>query len=383
MATCVPSKGVSTVPQLRALTGLRGLAAWWVVLHHFREVLPGGTPGFVRAFGTAGYLAVDLFFVLSGFVIAMNYADRFAHSFRGSLTFLGLRLARIYPLHLFMLLVFLANPIALTLFSSAGPDHYRYGAEYWFLSLFLVQNWGITDHLQWNAPAWSISTEWFAYLVFPGLAWVTTRVARTAVGSAGWIVALLSTLCVSTMMTATWLGQDVPGFGLLRCLLEFGAGMCLFRLHAAVPGRGIGVTNLAAVASVMLFGAHAVLPVADYVVMPLGFACLIFALADQRGVPSRLLSSRVLGWLGAISYSTYLVHYFVRDWVKFLLLRPGVPDVVPLVAYFGAVFAASVVLYYAVEQPGQRVGRAMVKHLGRGARGRAAPLGPAVASTEG
>ena len=103
-----------------ALTSLRGIAAWWVVLYHFREYLPSRWPEWLMALTAHGYLAVDLFFILSGFVLALNYAESFRDSLAGAAGFYRLRLARIYPLHFVMLTMFLLNPLAIALFSASG-----------------------------------------------------------------------------------------------------------------------------------------------------------------------------------------------------------------------------------------------------------------------
>src|SRR3954454_8569619 len=110
---------LSATRPITPLTSIRGIAAWWVVVYHFREALPGGVPTAFVAFASQGYLAVDLFFVLSGFVIAFNYFDDF-QEFRFSkyISFLGLRISRIYPLHFTMLLLFLSIPLAIVTFSA-------------------------------------------------------------------------------------------------------------------------------------------------------------------------------------------------------------------------------------------------------------------------
>src|SRR5215469_7884291 len=103
-AAFLPVAGMSSRDNIRALTSIRGMAAWWVVLYHFREYIPGiaGTV-WIRVMAH-GYLAVDLFFVLSGFVIGLNYASYFqVLRLNHICKFLWLRLARIYPLHFIML----------------------------------------------------------------------------------------------------------------------------------------------------------------------------------------------------------------------------------------------------------------------------------------
>ena len=114
-----------------------------------------------------GYLAVDLFFILSGFVIWYNYAARIVDGGWGETRlFLWRRFARVWPLHAAVLAAFVG--IALLLLAT-GRDTSGYPLAELPLHLALVQNWGLTPDLAWNHPAWSISTEFAAYLLFPGL----------------------------------------------------------------------------------------------------------------------------------------------------------------------------------------------------------------------
>src|SRR6476646_6696636 len=103
---------------IRALTSVRGIAAWWIVLFHFREYVPLLNNSSIDIVGH-GYLAVDLFFELSGFVIALNYGRFFRNlNMMEWFRFLGRLLARIYPLHLLMLLIFLLNPLVVGFLAS-------------------------------------------------------------------------------------------------------------------------------------------------------------------------------------------------------------------------------------------------------------------------
>ena len=177
-----------------------------------------------------GYLAVDLFFILSGFVLALNYAESFRRSLAGATDFYRLRFGRIYPLHFVMLMLFLLNPLAVALFSASG-DTSAYGWDYFVLSLFLVQNWGFSTELAWNDPAWSISTEVFAYLFFPLAAMLMGRVNMTVGAALLVMVALLITLALAAQAEGGSLGFDIPGFGLTRCCLQFLLGMLVWRLR--------------------------------------------------------------------------------------------------------------------------------------------------------
>jgi peptidoglycan/LPS O-acetylase OafA/YrhL len=348
-----------TRTEIPALTAVRGLAAWWIVVYHFRdELLPANANAALAHLFAHGYLAVDLFFVLSGFILAYNYLAGFERlTGAAALRFLGLRLARIYPLHLFMLLALTLNPAAIVLFSSAGTPGERYDPAYFLLSLALLQNWGFTRELAWNVPAWSISTEWFAYLLFPALACFAIHFIRRRGPSLVLAAALLIVLAGGGWL-AGGLGAAIPSFGLARCALEFAAGVALFRcwsLGTAAAGEG----NLAAAAAAGLLGLYAVLPIPDYAIAPLAFGLLIYALAGAESVLARLFSFRLLVVLGSISYSTYMAHYFVKDWVMFLLVRDGVPGFLPGLVYLAATLAASFLLYRSVELPGRRALRAL------------------------
>lgn len=335
-----------------ALTGLRGLAAWLVVLYHMAESMPALLGHGPRLVVDYGYLAVDLFFILSGLVLFINYHHQFEQvQWSTARNFYLRRLARIYPLHLTVLLLFLLNPLAITLFSSSGDSGGRYEPGYFLMSLFLVQNWGFTPAVIWNIPAWSISTEFAAYLLFPVLVWLVKRSGRAN----AWLPVLIYGTLLSGIaalfagLGVGSLGEEISRLGLPRCLLEFSMGLILGYYHARLPG---GLVRLAGVSlgllALGLLAVGAAGGVADYLVAPLLFTLLILSLLDPGSRWSRAFAARPLLYLGEISYSTYMIHYFVKDWVKFLSRDVGP---VQWLAYLLAVFVLSVLLYRWVEQP--------------------------------
>ncbi|MEG3173311.1 acyltransferase [Sphingomonas sp. ZB1N12] len=207
------------VHELRALTGVRGIAAWFVVFYHIRLSI-AGLPTGVRDVFAKGYLAVDFFFLLSGFVIWLTWSERIRSGGLASVPrFLQKRIARIWPLHL----VTLGGAVVLALVLRAtGRSDPQFVFPELPLHILLLQNWGFTRHLAWNDPAWSISAELGAYLLFPLLV--------IAVDWRRWpSVALLATagallLGLHLVMSAPTLGTDIPRYGLLRCLVEFTIG---------------------------------------------------------------------------------------------------------------------------------------------------------------
>jgi peptidoglycan/LPS O-acetylase OafA/YrhL len=338
-------------PQISALTTMRGLAVWWVVLYHFREYLPVPYHTAAGGFIAQAYYGLDFFFVLSGFVLQINYAPGMARLTRQNLrSFAIARFGRIYPLHLFMMLVYPLIPLAILFFSSQGNLGGRYPLEYYVLSLLLLQNWGITTYLSWNVPAWSISTEFASYLCFPFAAVLVMRL-RGVVASLAAMAVVLAAIAAMFIWAGVTLRYDTVRFGLPRCVLEFFVGMCVGRIYQLRGAPGLGMAMALLVASVALVVAVLREWVTDYYVLPAAYAAMILALSCPRGVVTRVLCWRWLVYLGEISYATYLSHYFIREVIKFALPGSGGAHWVGSITFLVATLIASVVLYHFVELP--------------------------------
>ncbi|WP_380787533.1 acyltransferase family protein [Sphingomonas sp. R86521] len=332
--------------ELRALTSVRGIAAWFVVLYHIRLSIAGLPPG-LRDVLAKGYLAVDFFFLLSGFVIWLTWHERLRA--RGSVVpFLRKRIARIWPLHLVILAG--AVTLALLLKATGRPGSTDYPFAELPLHVLLVQNWGFTDRLTWNDPSWSISAELGAYLLFPLLVRaVDWRRVPTPV-LLGIAAAILLLLHVA--MGAPTLGTGIPRFGLLRCIAEFATGTIVAALWLRWRGRGrapiVAGTGLVLLIA-WLLGAP------ETLVVPAAFASLLLVLALTSGAPGNPLEARWLHYLGEISYATYLGHFML--WVVFKLAFVSDASAVPaglIGLYLVLVLGASIALYHMVERPAQR-----------------------------
>ncbi len=326
--------------ELRALTGGRGIAAWLVVLYHVRTALPP-LPASAAAVIARGYLAVDFFFLLSGFVIWLTWHDRLRTP--GAVaTFLRKRIARIWPLHLAMLASAVALALALRV---TGRDDPAFPFAELPLHLLLVQNWGFTGALAWNDPAWSISAEAAAYLLFPLLA-VATDWRRWP----GWALlataaALLLALHLA-MHGQPRLGSHIPRFGLTRCLAEFTVGGIVCVLWLRRPA----IAAPAALAALLLAALHLGAP--ETLVVPAAFAALLLALASTAGRRGNPLESRMIHRLGEISYATYLSHFLL--WKAFrLAVVTGPVTPLQLAGYLLLVLVASAMLYDRLERPAQ------------------------------
>jgi peptidoglycan/LPS O-acetylase OafA/YrhL len=337
-----------------ALTGVRAVAAWWVVIYHVRNLLAPFAPLEAMAFFAAGDLAVDLFFVLSGFVIYLNYMPRLTRDAGSIADFAMRRVARIYPLHLLILVAMVAYVAALyTVSGRPLPEIY----SPWLvpLHLLLVQGWGVAPVAGWNVPSWSISTEFLAYLLFPLIALFADWRRRPA-----WLLGALilaAILLLHGWMKAhgyTTLGADIVRGGLPRCLAQFFIGtiICELFLRWRRHARWLAPVALAGAAAAV--AGHLQMDWPETIAMPAAWTALVLGLSlwPWRFNP---LASRPLVYLGDISYSTYLVHYLAYEVFK-LMFVPDRAAVTPFVAsaFFVIVLLASIVLYHGYERPAQR-----------------------------
>lgn len=335
------------------LTSLRAIGAFWVVAYHFDSELQV----FATRAVAGGYLGVDLFFVLSGFVISHVYAESLAAGRSGVGAFLAARLARIYPLHLLTLFALLAMyGIATAAGMALNPQEYT--AESFGLNLLLIQSWGFIDYLSWNYPSWSISAEFAAYLAFPLIAPLILRVPNRGTAlvlGAGSILVLAGIARHANDGSLNLL----YGLSLARVGCEFLLGCLTWRLASLDGSRGgadwRGVLALLALALVPI---ALYLRDADWPLLVL-FAALIYGAATAGGRVASLLSASWLVWLGDISYSVYLLHILVR---KSLVrgIAGRVADlswplqVLVFLACVALVIAMAAILHRAFEMPARR-----------------------------
>lgn len=346
------------MPQnLKSLTSMRFFAAMWVVAFHFWENLGSPMPAFVAK----GYLGVELFFVLSGFILCHVYLERFKDGGYSYREFIWARLARIYPLHIAILagLALLIGALAV-IGINAGDKLIVWSSLP--AQITLTQAWGLGQGGGWNHPSWSISAEWFAYLTFPAFAYIACRLwnrPRLAVGLAlGLLVAL-------------YIGfEAVAGFPLTRATILWGALRIVpcFALGCTVwlawnarvmTGRlGPWLTTAASVAGLVTattFG----LP--DFVSVA---ACggLIFGLASLSSSGSKFLAHKVFVYLGEVSFAVYMICIpwqlvFVEGLQKVLHINPEAMPLPLWLALYLGVIPAAMVMHHAVERPARELMR--------------------------
>jgi peptidoglycan/LPS O-acetylase OafA/YrhL len=370
--------------EIKALSGLRIVAAVWVVLFHFRPWLEVAAPGFRSALApvlNCGAQGVDLFFMLSGFVLTWTYLDRMGESFsiRSTLHFLWLRLARVWPVYL-VTLHLAAAWIIFTLYVGHEPSKAadQLNAVSYVRQVLLMQLWfqPYFDGSSWDGPAWSISAEWLAYLLFGLLVLVIFRIARATRARGLLWLAVAASLPPALLLLAT--GQFyTPWNWLPRIVMQFTAGAlacaAVRKLQLSEPARRrVGYLSVvlagAIVGTLYLLDAHPVPKVSDSSgLVDVLFVPLVVTLAIGVGSLPRLLSTRIMVYGGYISFSLYMVHELVHTaWNWFtaqfeIVLTPSWSAKLIVISVLGVAVLGGAALYHFIEEPARLWMRRMVK----------------------
>ncbi len=324
---------------LSQLTGLRGLAALLVLFYHIRT--PQGHElqfGVVDAFSKFGSLGVDIFFVLSGFVLGSVYGHMFARGFdvNALRAYARARFARIYPLH-FVTLFLMLGAYAVALRIGVRPTETSgYGWLNLILAVLLVHEWvGIVAP---NPGSWSISIEMANYLIFPVL------IMRPRV-PAIWAVLVI--------IVGAAVVYEFSADRVLRSMTEFVMGYSAYRIATTYrPGASSALAGIAFVVPFVASGlAGRELPGFAAV----GFTTCMFLMSGSVNEPFRMLcSSRPLVFLGEISYSIYLLQWLVWiGWKHGLAKLPFFASHLYVMVFFAAttVVLCAVPSYYFFEKP--------------------------------
>lgn len=350
-----------TKGHIASLTGIRGLAALWVMVFH-------GYPMVAEAFGLrpreqvsvlhSGYLAVDLFFVLSGYVLAMTYAGRRSDQPARWLRNFALgRIFRIFPLNAVMLFVLLGAVLVLPGFRTTAEEPTLWS---FLAALFMVQSWGIANPTDWNVPAWSLSTELAAYMLFPVMVAVLAIVRSRLLRAAAFASALLLLVGImirfgESSLDHTWL------LGIPRCLCQFSAGVLLWTFVADGTLRPDRARWLFRVGSA-IFAVVLIWP-ALQLAAPLAFCGLVAACGLRAPVCERLFGNRPVTFLGDISFSVYMTHNVILTLFGHVARDAGFFAAGATVKLLGFVLLAvgilvvSTLTWRFVELPGQALGK--------------------------
>jgi peptidoglycan/LPS O-acetylase OafA/YrhL len=348
------------------LDALRGLAATLVILFHVNWNNHVTGSHFVRH----AFLFVDLFFILSGFIISSVYFERIRTT-GDAARFMTLRLFRLYPLHLTTLLLLVAIEGSKYVAARHGlmTEHDQFAYERTvpaiFANLFFLQGSGILTSLSWNTPSWSISCEIFAYLMFACfgiLGWLRK-------GLIAWLAFPVTCGYLYIAITHGTLNVTFD-IGTIRCV----CGFCLGMIIAGLPRpRFPSVIALTSSAAAIFFIATQD-GVFDFTVIAI-FAALIYALQEDDCYVANWLHARAFAFLGQVSFSIYMVHYIVISIIGTFLkvlshgkpipsvgweipvfdISPSLGDGLIVLGVFASISAAFFT-YRWIESPGRQMG---------------------------
>jgi peptidoglycan/LPS O-acetylase OafA/YrhL len=367
-----------------ALDGLRGVLAVLIALMHLGVL--GHFYGFAPLRGAS--LAVDVFFLLSGFVITHSYLGRL-HTFADAARFTLRRIGRLWPLHMVMFLLVAGNELiklAIVLSTGFQPAVMPFAPESAYpllgipANILMVHGMGTLPWYSFNGPSWSISTEFFTYLVFAACFLLCRR----------WYVAAASGLVVAAALLLLHFNGSLGAgydYGVFRCLLGFFLGSLTYLAFRHAPNLRLSpqktLATGAEAACLLLFLALTSLNGSPWsLAAPFALTVTLWVFAQQRGALSKLLLSRPLQKLGLWSYGIYMVHFFIllcfmrvvrvldRLTPQTLLVEqtspangrplqlvdfgnPWLNDLTALI-YLTLVIAAAALAHRCVEQPGQR-----------------------------
>jgi peptidoglycan/LPS O-acetylase OafA/YrhL len=341
---------------IRSLTGVRAYAAFWVMFLHVQNCHVVKDVFDFGAIADRGYWGVDVFFVLSGLVLSYVYEREFADavSLKAYARYLSLRLGRIYPLHLLTFAGILAFLLCQLLFGRGKPSLELYSFHDAIMNLALLHAWGFTDRLSWNTVSWSISAEWFAYLLLlvPLLRFGRKAKPFHLIG----ITALLwlAFVLFYVPITPTRNLDITYNLGILRIAVEFLAGYTTYRIAKEARftpwlSDALVVGSTAAILTLTRFPGRVIL------LLP----CIMLLLVGLMGngiTSTWLFGSRPLVFLGEVSYSIYMVHPVTLKMANTVVgrLRPPATLLVGslvLAAEIALVVLVATLAYYVIERP--------------------------------
>jgi peptidoglycan/LPS O-acetylase OafA/YrhL len=356
-------EGRPRAPRLPALTGIRIFAALAVYGSHVG--VPAGSPDVLGSFITSGYCGVTIFFVLSGFVLAINYFDGFRRpTVRGTYSYFVARFARVYPLYILILFFLIVRAHTFALGSADG----------WWRSALALQAWdpNLAHAYAFDPPAWSISVEFFLYACFPLLVPLIAKLRRprTVLLAAAGVTAVMAGLAAWFVFSGRgdliWTDPSSAHRWLYRTPLtrlgDFALGILAARLYMQTRSKeSIGRLGLPLVlgGGAMMIG---FMCWEDLVFTPWSWdlayavpaAIFIFGLAvAPLSLPSRFFALPFIVLLGEASYAFYLVHQpaigflGAGTWTAGISLSKLLYEALAL----GAIIALAVGLHITVERP--------------------------------
>jgi peptidoglycan/LPS O-acetylase OafA/YrhL len=340
-----------------ALTSIRGFAALWVVAMHFQLGMANVGYSLWPGLAHYGYAGVDIFFILSGFILTAVYRGI---EWRGVGAFLTRRVFRVYPMHLAVLAGMLV--IWIDAYMRFGVHNAAQQLRWLPVCALLLQPF-VYHRLMWNSVSWSISMELVCYLLFPI---VIMRIRHAALP----ILIALILVCGAVEHRLQVDDFYIWGDGAIaRGVAGFGLGMALRLASERCPVPSAALASLVELIGVAGLVVSASTGHGPFI--PLFAALLILALSYERGIVAWGLNARWCLWLGRISFSVYLIHVEMIGlvWPHFpasrLPFSHHLDGIVWALMVLALVLAASTVSWYCIEEPFRRLGSRLARRIER------------------
>jgi peptidoglycan/LPS O-acetylase OafA/YrhL len=309
------------VEYLSSLTALRGIAALLVAVFHFEMAIARFVPAAQTMFFEKCYLMVDLFFIMSGFIMIHVYSNHFKNNIQAKSlkNFLVARFARIYPLHLFSLLLLVVIVRWITNWGDP-PIIFEQPADI-LPNIFLLQSFGFTKIYSWNIPSWSISAEWAAYILFPVIALSINKKKTVS-------VILLLILVVAAYYSIMYLlprknplNPSIPvphnlnttfDYGYIRGIAGFTAGILVYLVYELRAVRKAFSSDIVSLLIILAITLAMHFSLNDGITVFL-FAILVLSFTANNGWIANFCNRKIPQFLGNISYSVYLMQIFLQE----------------------------------------------------------------------
>jgi len=303
---------------IKPLTSLRFVFALLIFLHHLSFIQDSNSDFlhwlYVKILWE-GYIGVSFFFILSGFIIAYNYQEKFLLRKISFKNFIIARISRIYPLHI------------LTLFFSIPLVYYSTSNIAWttffshlLVNISLIQSFiPLSEfYFSFNGVSWSISNELFFYLCFPLLTFFISKLIKVKFLFYLCILVILLLLPVLMFYTPNEIQPQIFYINPILRVLDFSIGILLFNLYCFIKYKKFKFSSnffepLSVLSLILFFVLYPEIPQvlrwSIYYWFPMSFIILVFSF--QKGILSRFLSHSIFVFLGEISFGFYMIHQLV------------------------------------------------------------------------
>lgn len=319
------------VAYLSSLTALRGIAALLVAVFHFEMAAARFVPADQTMFFEKCYLMVDLFFIMSGFIMLHVYSDQFQDKIQASTlkNFLVARFARIYPLHLFSLLLLVV--IVRWLTDWGNPPILLEQPSDILPNILLLHSFGFTKIYSWNIPSWSISAEWAAYLLFPIIAICINKKKAVSILLFAVLVLAAYYSIMYVLPRKNPINPAIPvphnlnttfDYGYIRGIAGFTTGILIYLAYELQAIRKAFSSDLISVFIILGIIVSMHFSLNDGITVSL-FAVLVLSFTANSGRIAKICSGKILQFLGNISYSIYLMQIFLQEPFSHGIYLPG------------------------------------------------------------